>query len=50
MAEVPRTSSGKGASAAFCYRFSTRVGQNMGGKVGAYVVRRILQPTADAAR
>jgi hypothetical protein len=36
--------------AGFHYRFSTRVGQDMGRKIGEYVVQSILQPTADAAR
>jgi len=36
--------------AGFHYRFSTRVGQDMGRKIGEYVVQSILQPTADGAR
>jgi hypothetical protein len=36
--------------AGFHYRFSTRVGQDMGRKIGEYVVQSILQPTADATR
>jgi hypothetical protein len=33
--------------AGFQYRFSTRVGQDMGRKIGEYVVHSILQPMAD---
>jgi hypothetical protein len=36
--------------AGFHYRVSTRVGQDMGRKIGEYVVQSILQPTADVAR
>jgi len=36
--------------AGFHYRFSTRAGQDMGRKIGEYVVQSILQPTADATR
>jgi len=32
--------------AGFHYRFSTRVGQDMGGKIGRYVVENVMQPTA----
>ena len=39
-----------GICAGFHYRFSTKVGQDMGRKIGEYVVQSILQPTADAAR
>ena len=35
--------------AGFHYRFSTRVGQDMGRKIGEYVVQSILQPTTDVA-
>jgi PAP2 superfamily protein len=39
-------------SAGFHYRFSTRVGQDMGRKIGRYVVEKVMQPAtvADAAR
>lgn len=37
-------------SAGFHYRFSTRVGQEMGGKIGEYVVRNVMLPTSAAAR
>jgi hypothetical protein len=39
-------------SAGFHYRFSTRVGQDMGRKLGRYVVEKVMQPAtvADAAR
>ena len=36
--------------AGFHYRSSTRVGQDMGRKIGEHVVQSILQPTADVAR
>lgn len=36
--------------AGFHYRFSTRVGQDMGREIGEHVVQGILQPTADVAR
>ena len=36
--------------AGFHYRFSTRVGQDMGRKIGEYVVRNVMQPTATAGR
>ncbi len=32
--------------AGFHYRFSTRVGQDMGGKIGRYVVENVMQPAA----
>jgi hypothetical protein len=34
--------------AGFHYRFSTRVGQEMGGKIGEYVVTHLMQPAAIA--
>jgi hypothetical protein len=34
--------------AGFHYRFSTRVGQDMGRKIGEYVVKNLMQPTAVA--
>jgi mono/diheme cytochrome c family protein len=34
--------------AGFHYRFSIRVGQDMGQKIGEYVVKNVLQPTAGA--
>jgi hypothetical protein len=39
-------------SAGFHYRFSTRVGQDMGRKIGRFVVDKVMQPTtvADATR
>jgi hypothetical protein len=36
--------------AGFHYRFSTRVGQDMGIKVGEYVVKNVMQPVAVAGR
>jgi len=36
--------------AGFHYRFSTRVGQDMGYRIGAYVVKNLMQPAAVAAR
>jgi hypothetical protein len=36
--------------AGFHYRFSTRVGQDMGSKLGEYVVRNIMQPVDVATR
>ncbi|MEA2840085.1 MAG: hypothetical protein QOF41_1415 [Methylobacteriaceae bacterium] len=36
--------------AGFHYRFSTRVGQDMGSAIGEYVVRNYMQPVAVAAR
>ena len=36
--------------AGFHYRFSTNVGQSMGYKIGAYVVKNIMQPVAVATR
>lgn len=36
--------------AGFHYRFSTKVGQDMGYKIGEYVVRNFMQPVAVAAR
>jgi hypothetical protein len=36
--------------AGFHYRFSTRVGQDMGRKIGEYAVRTVMQPTATAGR
>jgi hypothetical protein len=32
--------------AGFHYRFSTQVGEDMGRKIGRYVVKNIVQPTA----
>ena len=37
-------------SAGFHYRFSTKVGQDMGLRIGEYVVRSILQPVPELAR
>lgn len=34
----------------FHYRFSTRVGTDMGRQVGAYVVKQVMQPVAGAAQ
>jgi hypothetical protein len=34
--------------AGFHYRFSTRVGQDMGLKIGDYVVRNVMQPAISA--
>ena len=36
--------------AGFHYRFSTKVGQDMGYKIGEYVVRNFMQPVAAATR
>jgi hypothetical protein len=36
--------------AGFHYRFSTQVGQDMGRKIGAYVVRNVMQPATVSAR
>ena len=36
--------------AGFHYRFSTRVGQDMGRKIGEYVVRNVMLPVSAAAR
>ncbi len=36
--------------AGFHYRFSIRVGQDMGNKIGAYVVNNVMQPVTAAAR
>jgi hypothetical protein len=36
--------------AGFHYRFSTRVGQDMGSQIGAYVVKNLMQPVAVATR
>ena len=36
------------ASAGFHYRFSVRVGQDMGHKIGQYVVNSVMQPAAVA--
>jgi len=36
--------------AGFHYRFSTRVGTEMGGQVGEYVAKNAMQPTAMSAR
>jgi hypothetical protein len=36
--------------AGFHYRFSTKVGQDMGYKIGAYVVKNFMQPVAVAIR
>jgi hypothetical protein len=35
--------------AGFHYRFSTRVGQDMGSRIGRYVVDNVMQPSAHAA-
>src|SRR5262249_26789450 len=32
------------------YRFSVRVGQNMGRKIGEYIVKSVMQPVAVATR
>lgn len=37
-------------SAGFHYRFSTRIGQQMGDKIGEYVVRNVMLPMTAAAR
>jgi hypothetical protein len=37
-------------SAGFHYRFSARVGQEMGDKIGEYVVRNVMLPVSAAAR
>jgi hypothetical protein len=36
--------------AGFHYRFSTKVGQDMGYKIGDYVVKNFMQPVAAASR
>jgi hypothetical protein len=36
--------------AGFHYRFSTRVGQDMGHKIGEYVAKNLMQPVAVVAR
>ena len=36
--------------AGFHYRFSTRVGEDMGNQIGAYVVKNFMQPVAVATR
>ena len=36
--------------AGFHYRFSTKVGQDMGYKIGAYVVKNFMQPVSTATR
>jgi hypothetical protein len=36
--------------AGFHYRFSTKVGQEMGYKIGDYVVKNFMQPVATVAR
>lgn len=36
--------------AGFHYRFSTRVGEDMGRKIGEYVVKNLMQPAATATR
>jgi hypothetical protein len=36
--------------AGFHYRFSTRVGQDMGHKIGEYVAKKLMQPVAVVAR
>jgi hypothetical protein len=36
--------------AGFHYRFSTRVGQDMGNQIGSYVVKNFMQPVAIATR
>ena len=35
--------------AGFHYRFSTRVGTDMGQQIGEYVVKNVMQPTVTAA-
>ncbi len=37
-------------SAGFHYRFSTKVAEDMGYKIGAYVVKNVMQPVATATR
>jgi hypothetical protein len=36
--------------AGFHYRFSTRVGTNMGHQIGEYVVKNVMQPTMTGSR
>jgi hypothetical protein len=36
--------------AGFHYRFSTRVGTEMGYQIGEYVVKSVMQPAATASR
>jgi hypothetical protein len=36
--------------AGFHYRFSTKVGQDMGYKIGEYVVKNLMQPVSVATR
>jgi hypothetical protein len=36
--------------AGFHYRFSTKVGQDMGHKIGEYVAQNLMQPVSVAAR
>jgi hypothetical protein len=36
--------------AGFHYRFSTRVGTDMGYQIGEYVVKSVMQPTVAASR
>jgi hypothetical protein len=36
--------------AGFHYRFSTRVGRDMGRRIGEYVVNNVMQPVAAATR
>jgi mono/diheme cytochrome c family protein len=36
--------------AGFHYRFSTKVGQDMGHKIGEYVAKNLMQPVAVVAR
>jgi hypothetical protein len=45
--DFSREASEAGVWAGFDYRFSTRVGQDMGHKIGEYVVHSILQPLAE---
>jgi hypothetical protein len=36
--------------AGFHYRFSTRVGMEMGRKIGEYVVKNVMQPVVTSSR
>jgi hypothetical protein len=36
--------------AGFHYRFSTRVGTGMGGQIGEYVVKSVMQPAVASSR
>jgi hypothetical protein len=38
------------AAAGFHYRFSTRVGTDMGHQIGEYVVKSVMQPAATGSR